>query len=457
MTKKKNGKKKRWPLYALIAIIIIIALGVFLKNKNAPKGEEVETSFVQNRDIRESVSASGRIYPEIEVIISSDVSGEIVQLYVKEGDSVVAGQVLIKIDPEAYLSSVERGQANLDNAKASLSMSQAQILTNIAQREELQTQLNQAKRNHDRNVQLFKEGIASQAQFDETLAQVENAQASIRSADANIKAAKESARGSEFTVKSSEASLRELRTNLGRTTIKAPSSGIISSLSVEKGERVVGTAQMAGTEIMRISDMSTMEVQVEVSENDIVKVALGDTVEIEVDAYLNRKFIGNVTQIANSAANVASATGATTTLNTDRVTNFIVKIRVAPSSYTDLKGAKNKFPFRPGMSASVDIITNVKKQVKCVPIQAVTVRLNDESEKQKTGKDYKEVVFAYTKDTAQLIEVKTGIQDDEYIQIVSEIKDSLELVSGPYSTISKLIESGTLLRRKEENKDAKKK
>ncbi len=445
MTNKKKNKRRRWLLYLLGALLLLVVLLLYLRNRAAPKGEEIEVAQPENRTIKETVSASGRVYPEIEVIISSDVSGEIVELFVEEGDSVIMGQLLLKIDPEAYISNVERAQANLDNSKAQLSTSRAQIQANIAQKEELQTQLIQAQRVHDRNEKLFNDGIISQAEYDESLSQVESLQASIRSAEASIKSSEESAKGAEFSVKSSGASLREMRTNLSRTNIIAPTSGIISSLSVERGERVVGTAQMTGTEIMRISDLNTMEVQVEVSENDIIKVSLDDETDIEVDAYIDRKFKGRVTEIANSATNLAGQT-AQASLNTDQVTNFIVKIRLDPASYEDLITPANRFPFRPGMSASVDIITDVKENVLSVPIQAVTVRLPDGQE----DADYDEVVFVMEADTARKVIVKTGIQDDEFIHIVQGLQGEESIVTGPYSALSKVLESGTALRIKEE-------
>ena len=450
MARKKKSGKRKWILLGLLLTIVGIAGFVIYKNKTAPKGEVVDTAKAEKRTIKESVSASGRIYPETEVIISSDVSGEIVELYVEEGDSVAYGQILLRVDPEVFLSAVERGEANLNNAKSNLATTKAQIATNEAQKLELKTSLTQANRVHDRNKELFEDGVISQEQFDQSLAQVESAQASIASADANIRAARESSKAAEYTVLSSQASLKELKTNLSRTTIKSPTSGVISSLSIEKGERVVGTAQMAGTEIMRISDLSTMEAQVEVTENDILKVALNDEVLVEVDAYIDRKFKGYVTEIANSAANAAS--GTSNSLNTDQVTNFIVKIRLDANSYDDLLENNRSYPFRPGMSTSVEIITNVVDDVLSIPIQAVTIRdLSGEGEEEKL----EEVIFLYNADTAKIAEVETGIQDDEFIQIVSGINQDDEVVSGPYSSLSKVLEDGSELRRKEDDKKGK--
>jgi len=450
MAKKKKSNRK-WIILGLLGVVAAVAGYAVYQGSQQKDGIEVDVDKSERRTLRESVSASGRIYPEVEVVITSDVSGEIVALYVEEGDSVVAGQLLLKIDPEAYLSSVERGGADLNNAKAQLAMARAQIEANKAQRQELSTSLVQAERDHSRNENLFKQGVISQSEFDQTLGRVESAQASIRSAESNIKSAEESALGAEYSVKSSEAVLKELRTNLGRTSIKAPSSGIITSLSVEKGERVVGTAQMAGTEIMRVSDLNSMEVQVEVSENDILKVSMDDEAEIEVDAYLDKIFKGRVSEIANSATNVAGTTSASANLNTDQVTNFIVKIRIDPVSYKDLESQGIEYVFRPGMSASVAIITDTKEEVLTIPIQAVAVRVLDEE----SDNDYEEVVFLYDSDTVKMVPVTTGIQDDEYIHVVDGIDEDVQIISGPYSAVARELDSGTEVTLKEEESEKK--
>jgi len=438
MTKRKK-KSRRWLLLLLVLVFAALLAFLFYKNQNKPKGEEVTTEKVSKRTIYETVSASGRIFPEIEVKISSDVSGEIVELRVEEGDSVVTGQILAKIDPEAYVSSVERGRASLDNMKAQVSISRSQMQNNIAQKEQILANLENAKQIHARNEKLKNDGVISTVEFEQSLSNLRALEANIKAAEAGINSSKESIKAAEFQVKSSEASLKELTTNLNRTTIKAPQSGIISSLSVEQGERVVGTIQMTGTEMMRIANLDAMEVHVEVTENDILKVSTKDSVEIEVDAYVDRVFRGVITEIANSAANTASAS---TSLNTDQVTNFIVKARIDPSSYRSM----SRYPFRPGMSASVDIFTNKSENVISVPIQAVTVRENDE-------KDIEEVVFLYEADTARMVKVRTGIQDDDYIQVLEGLDDGIEIVSGPYTAVSKVIEEGTELRHKEEKKD----
>jgi HlyD family secretion protein len=287
-----NSKKTNWWIWVLVAIFVILVAAVIYKGKTKPKGKEVEFSDVELRSINEKVSASGKIFPATEVKISSDVSGEIVELYVKEGDSVYAGQVLAKIDPETYVSAVERGRATVNNSKSQLSMAKAQIENAAAQIEQIKAQLINARAIHSRNEKLLKDKLISQVEFDQSLSAKQSLEAQLNAANASLKSSINSSEGQSFAIKSSEASLRELQTSLSRTTIKAPMTGIISSLSVEKGERVVGTIQMTGTEMMRISNLNNMEMQVDVSENDIPKVKMGDIADIEVDAYVGKKFKG---------------------------------------------------------------------------------------------------------------------------------------------------------------------
>lgn len=455
----KKGKGKVITISLILLVGILMAL-VYLKSKNKPKGIAIKVEKAERRTIKETVSASGRIFPEKEVKISSDVSGEIVELFIAEGDSVQMGQVLAKINPDSYVSAVERGKASVSGAKAQLAISKSQKESSVAQKEQIASQLKNAERILERNKKLMADGIISQADYDLALANVENLRANLRAAEANIRSAEQSIKGNQYSIESAEASLKELQFSLSRTTITAPASGIISSLSVEQGERVVGTMQMTGTEMMRIANLNSMEVQVDVSENDIIKVSIGDRVEIEVDAYLDKVVEGTVTEIANSASNIG---GIGSALNTDQVTNFIVKIRINPESYQDLIKPGMQYPFRPGMSASVDIFTNEVKDVITVPIQSVTAREEkDEDDKPKkvdTNKDqkeedkeFKEVVFVYAADTVAMVEVKTGIQDDEYIEILSGIADSTEVVSGPYSAISDKLEDGKDVYIKEDEK-----
>ncbi len=467
MTKKKKKKSNKL-IYVLVGLIAVALAAAVWKGQQKPKGIEITTEKVERRTIKETVAASGKVFPEVEVKISPDVSGEIVELYIEEGDSVKLGQLLAKIDPDAIRSQVERGSASVNNSKARLAGSKADIERNKAglvqaqaQLEATESQLANQKSVHERNIKLSKEGVISDQDFETSLASLKQLQANVRSlqaslesARANLKAAEQSTLAAEYSVKSDEATLKELRTNLKRTSLFAPMDGVVSMLSVEKGERVVGSNMMAGTEMMRVANMAAMEVQVDVSESDIPKVALGNTVEVEVDAYLDRKFKGIVTEIANSAT---SLSGASVSLNSDQVTNFVVKIRLDPSSYTDLISNNNKFPFRPGMSASVEINTTTADDIIAVPIQSVTTR----EEKGEDGKvdddaEIKEVIFVLAEgaDTVKMIEVTTGIQDDTYILVKSGLEGGEEVVVGPYSAISKKLESGKRVRKKEE-KDKK--
>jgi len=470
-------RKNNSLIYILIAVVLAIVAYVYFKGQNKPKGEEITVEKVANRTIKEMVGASGKVFPETEVKISSDVSGEIVELYVEEGDSVVAGQLLCKVDPDTYKSMVERGEATVNSSKAQvansasgIARSQAQLIQAQAQLEQIKSQVENQSGIHNRNVLLHKEGVISQADFENSEAALKQLQANVRSTEANVKtaeanveSAEQSKKAAEFTVKSSQASLKEMVTSLKRTTIYAPMGGIVSALNIEQGERVVGTAQMSGTEIMRIANLNSMEVQVDVSENDVLRVALKDEVEIEVDAYLDRKFTGKVTEIANSASN----TGTSISLNTDQVTNFIVKIRIDPESYRDIVQKGKKFPFRPGMSASVDINTEIQQDVLSVPIQSVTTREEEEKDgkegeeekakKKKENEEIKEVVFVMSADTVKMVEVKTGIQDDENIQILSGLEEGDEVVAGPYSAISRKLKSGMQVRLEDKEKKKKSK
>jgi HlyD family secretion protein len=448
MTKKKNNKK--WLYIGLGVVLVALIAFAAIRGKGKPQGIPVEFSPVEHRTIYETVSGSGKIFPETEVKISSDVSGEIVELFVEEGDSVVMGQVLARIDPDTYISFVERAEASLNNARAAWATARSQVEGSKAAKEQIQAQIVNARKIYERNKKLHEQQVISDADLEQSYSSLASLEANLRAAEANIRSAQESAKGAEFSVKSFEASLKEARTNLGRTTIKAPMGGIISTLLVEEGERVVGTIQFAGTEMMRIANLQSMEVQVEVSENDILRVELGDSTEIEVDAYLDRTFNGVVTEIANSASN----TGTANALNTDQVTNFIVKVRIDPDSYMELLKDGSGYPFRPGMSASVDIFTDVKQDVVSIPIQAVTTRpKNPDAEETSSEDDLKEVVFVVSGDTVGMVDVTTGIQDDEYIFIETGLDTSQTIVSGPYSAVSKKLENGSAVREKKRSEN----
>jgi HlyD family secretion protein len=457
MTTKQIQKKRRpsWLLIGLIALVAILMAAAYFKSKNKPKGIEVEMGKVESKTIYETVTASGKVYPEQEIKISSDVSGEIVELYVKEGDSVRAGQILLRIDPESYVSAVERGKASVNSSMSQRSASMAQIETAKQQVEQIRANLENAKTIHKRNEQLKKEGVISEVEYDQSLSNLRGLEANLRASEAGVKTAQQNAESADFSVKSTQASLKELNTSLNRTTIKAPASGIISSLSVEKGERVLGTIQMAGTELMRISNLNAMEVQVDVTENDIPKVKLSDNVDIEVDAYSGRKFKGVISELANSAKNLAAAQAS----STDQVTNFTVKVRISPESYKDLISSHNRYPFRPGMSASVEIYTSKEDNVLVVPIQAVTTREKDGLDKKEekiTDNDFDEVVFVVKGDSIAKKKVTVGIQDDEFIHIKSGLIKDETIVTGPYNEIAKVLKQGDKVRKKEEKKDDKK-
>ncbi len=445
------AKRKRSRLYLFLAIVLamLIALAVY-KSQTRERGEVVETAKVERRTIKELVSASGKIFPEKEVIISSDVSGEVVDLPVEEGDSVRAGDLLARIDPEAYESAVERGVASVNSSKAQLAIAKSNLENAKAQKAQVEALFKNARRAHERNKKLKDQGVISEAEFERTLADFESSQANLQAAEAGVRSAQETVRSNEFAIASSEAGLKELRTSLKRTNIYAPVDGIISKLDIEEGERVVGTIQMTGTTMMRIANMSIMEVQVDVSENDILKVSEGDSASIEVDAYLDRTFLGIVTEIANSASTI----GTTTSLTTDQVTNFVVKILMDPASYEDIVTPRSPFPFRPGMSASVEINTHAEKDILSVPIIAVTTRDINQSresdgEEVDEDEDLREVVFVCYGDSLKMVQVETGIQDDNYIQVIKGLKEDQEVVSGPYSVITRKLEDGALYTRKE--------
>lgn len=443
------AKKKRRRLYIILGIIILILVALAIqKSRNQMHGEIVETDEVAVRTIKELVAASGKVFPEKEVVISSDVSGEIVQLMIEEGDSVQVGDLLAQIDPEAYESAVERGVASVNSAKSQLAISRANAENSLAQKAQIEAQLVNSKNVYERNKKLYEQGVLSEAEFQVSEVELATIQANLRAAEAGIRSAQENIKANEFAIKSSQAALKELQTSLKRTNIFAPVDGIVSRLAVEEGERVVGTIQMTGTEMMRIANMSIMEVQVDVSENDILKVSEGDTAGIEVDAYLDRSFSGVVTEIANSASTVGTATAS---LTTDQVTNFVVKIRMIQQSYEDLISPTKPFPFRPGMSASVEINTHTMEDVLTVPILSVTTREVDEDNDE--DEDLREVIFRCQGDTLQMVEVTTGVQDDTYIQIVEGVAKGEEIVSGPYSAVTRKLKQGSEFSRKEKKEE----
>jgi HlyD family secretion protein len=462
MAKRKNNTPLIIGLVAVLALLVVAAI---IKSRQTPKGEKVTVEKVERRTIKELVSASGKVFPHTEVKISSDVSGEIVELFVKEGDSVVVGQILARINPDVYQSQVEQSMASVNSARAQLSNVKSQVENIRSQREQILANLENARVIQKRNEKLFKNGVISEADYQTSLTSMKALEANLRASEASIRATEESANSSKFQIANTEAALKQVKTSLRRTTIYAPIGGVISLLNVEKGERVVGTIQMAGTEMMRIANLNNMEVRVDVSENDIPRVTLGDVVDIEVDAYLGRKFKGHVTEIANSASSSKSAAAAS--LASDQITNFEVRIKIDPSSYQDLISSEKRYPFRPGMSSSVDINTTTKSGILTIPIQSVTTRDLDEKKarleaaKKAASKkdtddvtveedrtDQAEVVFVAMKgDTVRLVTIKTGIQDNTYIEILEGLKEGDEVVSGPYTVVSRKLKKGAKIQK----------
>jgi HlyD family secretion protein len=470
-------KSRRNQIIGVSVLLLLLIAAAYFKSKNSNKGKEVSLENVSIRTIKEVVSASGKIFPEQEIKIASEISGEITELYVKEGDSVRAGQLICRVNPETFVAQVEQGNASLNSAKAQYANTKAQVeavrsqvVQLSAQKDQVEAQLVNAKKVYERASDLKKEGVLSQADLDNAYATYKAQEAGLKASLASLEAVKNnlnsSIAGSEsaqYQIKSAQASLNQLNTNLRRTTIVAPKSGIISKLNVEKGERVLGTIQMAGTEICRIADFKDMEVQVEVNENDIPKVKLNDEAEVEVDAYNGKIFKGRVTEIANSA----QSTGSLMALNSDQVANYIVKIRLDISSYKDLIASGIKYPFRPGMSATVHIFTRTESNVMAIPVMAVTVRekenrkkldskksnnADSEKENEISNSDLMEVVFVKINDTVSMREVKTGIQDDDYIQVFSGLKNGETVVTGPYSIVSKELKSGEKVTKKSDKK-----
>jgi HlyD family secretion protein len=438
------NKTVKWVLIGLGALVVIL---IAVKLLVGPKdnGVKVTAEKVGRRSIVQTVNASGKVYPEVEVKISPDISGEIVELNVQEGDSVRRGQVLARIYADIYSS-------QRDEASARVAQSQATVANSAASLDALKAQLELDKQTYNRNKQLFDEKVISQAEF-------EQHESKYRSSQAQYNAALQNIRSLQAGVQSAQTQLGAANKNLGRTTLTAPMNGVISMLTVKKGERVVGTAQMAGTEMMRVADLSTMEVRVDVGENDVVKVSIGDSADVEVDAYNNRKFKGIVTQIA--ASTVKSGSSAMTA---NDVTNYEVRIRLDRDSYADLMDPSKpkKFPFRPGMNASADIKTRRTDNAIAVPITAVAARVkgSDESledKKRETKREdtdeatpaasldeLEEVIFVLKEDgKVEKRVVNTGIQDINYIQVVNGLKEGEQVVTAPYNAISKTLKSGT--------------
>ena len=426
---KPRSKKIWWitgSMLLLMVILIIVA-------KTTGDGDVTKVAIEKagRHTITEVVTATGKIYPETEVKIAPEVSGEITMLNLQEGDSVRKGDVLVKINPAIYSSMVNQAQASVEQTRASASNTREMMA-------QAESQFKLAKSTYERNKKLFADKVISSLEF-------EQSEASFQSAQATLDAAKASTSGGVFSIQGAQAGLSQAEENLLKTTITAPTSGIISQLNVKRGERVVGTAQYAGTEMLTIADMSRLEVRVDVSETDITKVKIGDTSLIETDAYRNRKFTGVVSKIAVSAKTSTSVT------STDQVTNYTVHILILPSSYADLSAnlPKGKFPFKPGMSSSVEIQTNRQADILSVPVNAVTTREWADSIKKKEAASgtttIRQLVFVYDAKTQTVVtrDVQTGLQDNTYLQITEGLKEGEEVVVAPYGAIARTLKDKT--------------
>lgn len=419
--------------YLIIAAIALVVLALTGKKAGwfgKSVTYEVTTEKAFRRNITEIITANGKIQPETEVKITPDVSGEIVELVVNDGDNVKRGQFLLKIKPDNYISGRDRALASLNAAKANLANAKAMLL-------QVESRHEQARLSYNRSKKLWDERTISESEW-------ESAQSSYNVAKAEVTASQQNVAAAEFSIHSAEASLKEASENLVKTSVYAPIDGTVTLLNVEKGERVVGTELMSGTEMLRVADLDRMEVLTEVNENDIVRVNLNDSAFIEVDAFPDRKFKGIVSEIANSAT--------TTGLTTDQVTNFEVKVLLLKESYSDLIAVGKPQPFRPGMSASVDIMTESKSDILTVPLQSVTLMADslvkaDSITGGPAGDEPKEVVFVDDKGVARATVVTTGIQDNDYIEIVSGLNEGVEVVTAPYNIITKKLKNGTLIKK----------
>jgi len=430
----------------ILGIVIAVALIVAVAKIFGGDGDVTEVTIEKaaKRTVIESVTASGKIEPQIEVKIQSEVSGQITELPVKEGDLVKKGDLLVKINPDIYIAALNRADAALNSAKSNLASSRARLA-------QAEAQLKVQELSFTRNKNLFEQKAISAAEF-------ENATSAVETARAEAQAAKETIKGAEFSIASAEASRNEANDNLRRTTIYAPMDGTVTALTKEMGETVLGNNMMSGDVIMKVSALSTMEVNVEVNESDIVRVQLGDTAVVEVDAYQEVKFKGVVTEIGNTALNALNAA-----LSADQVTNFSVKVAIVKESYASLMENQpaNYAPFRPGMSASVEILTSKAVDVLTIPIKAVTSRddttstsllerLNKDTDEELEKEPFTVVFVMSAGGEAELRVVKTGIQDNRFIEIKEGIKADEEVITGPYEEVARKLNKGAKVKRKAE-------
>lgn len=432
-----------------IALAVLLVVAVVGKKMGwIGKGDEMQVAIekVSKRSLVETVTASGKINPETEVKLSSEVSGEVIELNVHEGDSVKKGKLMAVVNPAIYEAVVTQAAASVNQFKANLSSARASSI-------QAKAAFDQSKRTYERNKQLHDEKVISDAEY-------EAAKLQFDQASANYETAQEQVNAASFSVKSAEAQLSQAVDNLKKTKIYAPMDGIVSLVNVKLGERVVGTAQMAGTEIIRIADLNNMQAEVDVNENDVLRIAVGDTADIEVDAYIKKKFKGVVSQVSYSATNTLSSVTAS------QATNFTVKMKLLKESYADLVKPElgKKFPFRPGMSATVDIKTEARENVLTVPLQSVTTREEDDvkekdadfakkkkDDKKADGKkEVKEIVFVVEKGKAVAKEVRTGIQDATHIEILSGVNEGEQVIKAPFKLISKTLKNGSKVKVVEE-------
>jgi len=436
MAKKKKSNRL---LYIILGVVVVVIILAVVKGSSGGDGTtKVEIAKAERTTIVEKVSGSGTVQPVVEVKISPEVPGEIIELNIEEGDSVNMGDFLLKIRPKNFISAKERAEANYNQQRANLKSAESNFSRTKAS-------FLRAEQDWKRQQELYEKKVISVSDF-------EIAQANFEIANQDQKAAEQAVDAARYILVSAKASVGEAIENLRLTNITSPMNGIVSKLDVEKGETVVGTSQMQGTEMLRIADLSKMEVRVDINENDIIRINVGDNVEIDVDSYshLDKTFMGEVTQIANSA---------NTKISADAVTEFEVRILVLNSSYQDLVKEGNKYPFRPGMTASVDIITESKEDILTVALAAVTTRVpesdeEDEEEKKKKDEEVEEVVFVLKDGIAVQTKVKTGISDFENIEILEGLDEDTEIISGPFIEVSKRLEDGDKV---EEDKDEKKK
>jgi len=432
----------------LTLVVLAISFGVYTLTQGSKDGQgfsfsfgnrnalEVRTEKAKLRDITETVTASGKLFASTEVTITPEISGEIVQLWVEDGDSVIAGQLLVEIDPEIFASDVQRTQAALSGTKAAMASAKAGLLA-------AEASLKNSTANYERIKMLREEGVESQANFEMAQAQFETVKSELAIAQENVKSA-------GYTVQSNEQTLRQMQEQLSRTKLRAPVSGIVSGLSVKVGETVLGTSMMSGTPLMKIVDLNIMEVHVDVSESDVLRIRPGDTAFVEVDAYLDRRFSGIVTQVATAATSGQFSAA-------EQATNYKVEIVLDRSSYADLLEKKEgqkatSYALYPGMSGTAEIKTRVVSKALSVPIQSVTTREDTLAAK---GEQIREVVFVYKDNMAIQTAVKSGIQDDDYIQILSGLSEADDVIIGPYGAVSRELQDSLTV--KLEKTDGKKK